>query len=268
MRYNKDLYNSIMNSVSKQVKKIINEDIQKFDTMEYQEDEYDIANNHEIKNILGPVASNMHSYTLYNEGKFSDDEILELFDKFDESKYTLKIRQLSDVLKNFYIAAKYENFCINIYTNKEGYKNLSLNRDLEGKEQDIEGTVNLVKGNRGAYLYINLYIPGYYDRTDERFIDIITDQASSFVYIKPSDSYEFFSCDDGYDLCLDLNASVQVLQKDISNVSKLLDTFINAQKKIDDLNEQIKNIEMEIKETESQLEKDMIDIAFGKRNSR
>lgn len=266
MENNKDLYNSIMSSVSKQVKRILNEDIQKFDTAEYREDEYDITYNHEVKNIIGPIKENMHSYTLYNEGGFSDDEILELFDKFDESKYTLKIRQLSDVLKNFYIAAGYESFFISIWTDEE-YKSLSLNRDLEGKEHNIEGTVNLIKNEQDPYLYINLYIPGYYDRIDERFIDIITDQASSFVYIKPSDSYELWSCDEGYDLCLNLNASVQVLQKDISNITKLLDTFIKAQKKIDSLKEQIKDIETEITETESRLEMDMLDIAFGKKGN-
>ena len=42
IKHNRILYEQIIKTISKQVKRILNEDIQRFDTSDYQEDDNDI----------------------------------------------------------------------------------------------------------------------------------------------------------------------------------------------------------------------------------
>lgn len=62
MQYNKYLYNQIMQNISKSVKRILNEDIQKFDIIDYNED--DIIDNQEIFNVISQITEEKLAYII------------------------------------------------------------------------------------------------------------------------------------------------------------------------------------------------------------
>lgn len=70
---NKQLYEKIMRNISKQVKNALNEDIQKFDTSDYQENDDDIINNQDIENITNTY--NLLSNTINKAFKKANRDI-------------------------------------------------------------------------------------------------------------------------------------------------------------------------------------------------
>ena len=56
-RSDKQLYERIMRNVSREIKRVLNEDIQKFDTSDYRDEEQDLISDHEIDDIIDPVTA-------------------------------------------------------------------------------------------------------------------------------------------------------------------------------------------------------------------
>lgn len=73
--YNKLLYKKIIRSISKQIKHILNEDVQNFDVIEYGDE--DIISNQDLDNMIGPEYQLINKVLTgkYNSISFTDKDI-------------------------------------------------------------------------------------------------------------------------------------------------------------------------------------------------
>ena len=189
MMNNKQLYNQIIHNVSKAVKQTLNEEIQNFNPVDYQEDDTDIISQQDIDAITNDPVSKLIRKVLtgrYNSVKFTDKEV-----KLWNSKIDGKIIDSNATLASFIDYNLPDPYFIARLVNIENIDRIAemwatLNNQLDTLIVTI-GYININKNTISDILKYkkNIGIIGIFEHTNDNYtVGVTIDTNNQIVKVQ------------------------------------------------------------------------------------
>ena len=129
---NRQLYNKIIHNISKGVKKSLNEDIQNFNPVDYNEDEYDIIDNQTVKKVID----------------FDYNDFDDIADKFKQLELSQKAKSIFFPILSIYEQVNGKDkimlWSYNFFSNKEPFVTKKFINTIKYIKQKKEIHFNLV----------------------------------------------------------------------------------------------------------------------------